>query len=92
MRTKAVVDKFPKSCTVTKLGDLKAKLEKQRVYSNVTGKRILHEETNRNSDMFCEFVFANNKINMTTQFQYKQIHKITCKYPNKTVINRSDHV
>ena len=47
------------------------------MYSNATSKHILHEETNRNGEMLCEFALANYTITMTTQFQHKQVHKAT---------------
>lgn len=49
-----LVYKAPKSDTVIILGDLYAKLGKEQVYSNLTGKHTLHEETNRNGEMVCE--------------------------------------
>ena len=66
-----VVDKVPKSYTVIILGALSAKLGKEGVYSNVTGKHTLREETNRNGEMLFKFSFANSMIIMNTQFQHK---------------------
>ena len=68
------------------------KHEIKRVCSNVTGKHTLHEETKRSSEMFCEFAIANNRINMITQFQYTQIHKVIGISPDHTVINQIDHL
>jgi len=48
--------------------DLNAKLGKEVVCADVTGKYILNEETNINVEMLCEYAFANNVILMSTQF------------------------
>ena len=48
------------------------------------------EGTNRNGEMLCEFVFANNK--MSTQFQHKKIHKATWIPLSQNTINQIDHV
>jgi len=88
--SKSVVDRVPKCDIVIIFGDPNAKLGKEGIYSNVTGKHTLHEGTNRNVEMKCEFVFANNK--MSTQFQHKQMHKATWIPPSQNTINQIDHV
>ena len=50
-------------------------LGKEAAYQKITGKHTLHEETNRNGELLCDFAAANNMIVMSTQFQHKQIHK-----------------
>ena len=61
-------------------------------YSNVTGKYSLHEETDRNGEILCEYAFANNMITISTQFQLKQIQQATWTSPDQTTINQIDHV
>jgi exonuclease III len=71
----SIVDKVPKSDLTIILGDVNAKLGKEPAYKNITCKCTLHEETNRNGELLCNFAAANNMTVMSTQFQHKQIHK-----------------
>ena len=43
----------------------------------MTGQHTLHEETNRNGELLCEFAYANSMVVMSTNFQHKRMHKIT---------------
>jgi len=54
----SVVHKAPKSDTVIILGDLHEKLGKEQVFSDLTGKHTLQEETNRNGETVCEISFC----------------------------------
>ena len=90
--SKSIVDKVPKCDTVIIFGDLNAELGKEGIYGNVTGKHTLHEGTNRNGEMLCEFAFANNMIMMSIEFQHKQIDIATCIPPSQNNINQTDHV
>jgi len=88
----SVVDKVPKSDLTIILGDVNTKLGKEPAYQKITGKHTLHEETNRNGELLCDFAAANNMIVMSTQFQHKQIHKGTWRSPDHNIINQIDHV
>jgi hypothetical protein len=88
----SIVDKVPKSDLIIILGDVNAKLGKEPAYQKITGKHTLHEETNRNGELLCDFAAANNMIVMSTQFQHKQIHKGTWRSPDYNIINQTDHV
>jgi hypothetical protein len=74
------------------LGDVNAKLRKELAYKKITGKYTLHEETNRNGELLCDFATANNMIVMSTKFQHKQIHTGTWKSPDQNTKNQIDHV
>jgi len=87
-----MVDKVPKSDLIIILGDVYAKLGKESAYQKIIGKHTLHEETNRNGELLCDFSAANNMIVMSTQFQHKQIHKGTWRSPDYNTINQIDHV
>ena len=88
-----MVDKVPKSDQIIILGDdVNAKLGKESAYQKITGKHTLHEETNRNGELLCDFAAANNMTVMSTQFQHKQIHKGTWRSPDYNTINQTDHV
>jgi hypothetical protein len=83
-----VDDKFPIDLVII-FSDLNTKLGMERGQSN----HMLHEETNRNSEMPCEFAFANNTIiMMSAEFQYKQIYKAILIPPDQNTINQRDHI
>jgi hypothetical protein len=88
----SIVDKVPKSDITIILGDVNAKLGNELAYKKITGKYTLHEETNRNGELLCDFAAAKNMIVMSTQFQHKQIRKGTWKSPDQNSINQIDHV
>ena len=67
------------------LGDLNAKIGKDKAYENVTGKHTLHEVSNQNGELICNFAMENNMTVMSTQFQRKTIHKGTCTSPQLTL-------
>jgi hypothetical protein len=54
----SVVHKAPKSDTVIIFCDLNEKLGEEQVFSNLTSKHTLQEETNRNGEMVCEIPFC----------------------------------
>jgi len=57
-----LLDKTPKNDIIIILGDVNVQLGKERLYSEVTGQQTLHEETNRNVELLCEFACANNMV------------------------------
>jgi len=87
-----VVDRTPKSDTVIVSGDANAKLGKEDVYNEVSGKHTLHESSNRNGEMLLEFALGNNLKVMNTQFQHKKIHKGTWLAPDQRTLKQTDHV
>ena len=74
------------------LGDLNAKIGKEKAYENVTGKHMLHEVSNQNGELVCNFAVENNMTVMSTQFQHKTIHKGTWTSPDFTTVNQIDHI
>ena len=74
------------------MGDANAKLGKEDVYNDVSGKHTLHELLNRNGEMLLEFALGNNLKVMSTQFQHKKIHKRTWLAPDQRTLNHIDHV
>jgi hypothetical protein len=87
-----LLDKTPKSDIIIILGDVNAQLGKERLYNEVTGQHILHEETNRNGEMLCEFAYANDMVVMSTNFQHKRIPKITCLSPDQNTASKIVHI
>jgi len=87
-----VSDQTPKSDTILVLGDANAKLGKEDIYKEVSGKHTLHELSNRDGEMLLEFAIGNNVTVMSTQFQHKRIHKGTWLAPDQATLNQIDHV
>jgi exonuclease III len=46
------------------LGDLNAKIGKEQAYSQVSGRHTLHDSSNQNGEMVCNFVIQNNMMIM----------------------------
>ena len=63
-----------------------AKLGKEEVYNEVSGKYTLHELSNRNGEMLLEFAVGNKQKVMSTQFQHKKIHKGTLLAPDQKTL------
>jgi endonuclease/exonuclease/phosphatase family metal-dependent hydrolase len=85
-------DRVPKHDIVMILGDLNAKIGKEKAYENVTGKHTLHDVSNRNGKTVCNFAIENTMTIMSTQFQHKTIHKGTWISPELTTVNQIDHI
>jgi exonuclease III len=62
-----LLDKTPRNDKIIILGDVNVQLGKERLYNEVTGQQTLHEETNRNGELLCEFAYANNMAVMSTK-------------------------
>jgi endonuclease/exonuclease/phosphatase family metal-dependent hydrolase len=85
-------ERVPKHGIVLIFGDLNAKIGKEKAYEKVTGKHTLHEVSNQNGELVCNFAIENNLTVMSTQFQHKTIHKGTWTSPDFTTVNQIDHV
>jgi len=85
-------ERVPKHDVVLILGDLNAEIGKEKAYENVTGKHTLHEISNQNGELVCNFATENNLTVMRTQFQHKRIHKGTWTSPDFKTVNQIDHV
>jgi endonuclease/exonuclease/phosphatase family metal-dependent hydrolase len=88
---KSTFERVPKH-DVLILGDLNAKIGKEKAYENVTGKHMLHQISNQNGELVYNFAIENNLAVMSTQFQHKGIHKGTWTSPDFTTVNQIDHV
>jgi len=85
-------NKTPKNDIIIILDDVTAQLGKERLYNEVTGQHTLHEETNRNSELLCEYACANNVVIMSTNFEHKRTHKITWLSPDQNTAIQIDHI
>ena len=84
-------DRVPKHDTVMILGDLNAKIGKEKACESVRGKNTPHDISNQNGEMVYNFAIENNFTVMSTQFQHKTIHNGTWISPDFTV-NQIDHI
>ena len=74
------------------MGDMNAKLEKEKVFSQVIGRYTLHNTSNENGEMVANYAIINDMFLISTNFQHKKIHMVTwTSYDHKT-INQIDHV
>jgi len=80
-------DRAQKHDIVMILGDLNTKIDKEKAYESVAGKNTLHDISNQNGEMVCNFAIENNMTVMSTQFQHKTIHKGTWILPDLTAVN-----
>ncbi|CAG4952071.1 unnamed protein product [Parnassius apollo] len=67
--------KVPKYDALCVLGDFNAKVGKENIYADVTGKHSLHEDTSDNGELLCNFAVANNLFICGTKFPHKNIHR-----------------
>jgi endonuclease/exonuclease/phosphatase family metal-dependent hydrolase len=84
--------KVPKHDLLLILGDYNAKIGRERDYQNVTRNHTLHDITNRNGELVCEYAIANDMVVASTFFQHKSIHKGTWISPDTLTLNQIDHV
>jgi len=85
-------NKIPKHDIVIIMGDLNAKIGKEKLYQQVAGKYTLHESTNGNGEWACEYAIANNMKIVSTCYQCKRIHIGTWTSPDGNTVNQIDHV
>jgi hypothetical protein len=87
-----VYDRIPRHDIVILLGDVNAKTGREDVYRPVSGIHTLHDISNKNGELICEYAVANNMSVMSTEFQHKRIHKGTWMASDGQILNQTDHV
>jgi exonuclease III len=85
-------DRIPKHDLIIILGDMKAKLGKEKAFSQAIGRHTLHNVSNENGEMVANYAISNNMFSASTNFQHKKIHLGTWISPNQQTINQIDHV
>ncbi|XP_071037111.1 craniofacial development protein 2-like [Parasteatoda tepidariorum] len=74
------------------LGDLNAKVGREREFKYVTRGSSLHDATNDSGHKLTDFAASHNIIIRSTSFPHKNIHKDTWRAPCGTYANQIDHV
>ncbi|XP_025203118.1 craniofacial development protein 2-like [Melanaphis sacchari] len=74
------------------LGNLNAKIRKERIYYNVAEKHNLHEHSNDNSSRLANFASGKGLIIKSTMLPCKDIYKYTWVSPDGRHKNQIDHV
>jgi len=74
------------------LGDLNAKIGKERIYNNLAGMHSLHEHSNDNGSKLPNFATEKGLIIKSTMLPQKDIHKYTWVSPDGWHKNEIDHV
>jgi hypothetical protein len=72
---KKIQHRIPQHDVIVLLGDMKAKIGSEDTYSSATGKYSLHEESNSNGELICEYGAANNMYIVSTKFKHKEYTK-----------------
>jgi exonuclease III len=71
---KRTQNRTPKRDIIIILGDMNAKLGKEKVLSQAIGRHTLHSVSNENGEMVANYAISNNMFLVSTNFQHKKIH------------------
>ena len=74
------------------LGDMIAKIGREKMYKPVTGQESIHKESNNNGESLIDFAVSRNMIVSSTYFPHKRIHKMKWGSPDGTTFNQIHHV
>ena len=85
-------DTVPKHDVTIILGDMNAKLGKEKAFSQVVGRHTLHNISNENGEIVINYAISNDMFLINTNFQHKKIHIGTWTSPDHQTINQIDHV
>ena len=87
-----IQEKVPKHDLLIIIGDYNAKIGRERVYQKAIRNHTLHETSNRNGELTCEYAIANDMVIASTFFQHENTHKGTWISTDTLTLNQIDHV
>ena len=85
-------DRVPKHDVTIKLGDMNAKLGKEKLFSQVVGRHTLHDISNENGETLANYAISNVMFLISTGFQHRNMHTGTWISADHQTINQIDHV
>jgi exonuclease III len=85
-------NKIPKHDVKIVMGDMNAKIGKEKQYRQTIGKESLHRESNDNGQRLIDFAISRNMVVKSMWNQRKDIHKMTWRSPDGSTCNEIDHV
>ena len=83
---------FPKHDLTVILGDMNAKLGKEKTFSQVVGRHTLHNSSNKNGELAANYVISNDTFLISPNFQHKKIPNGTWISPDHQTLNQINHV
>ena len=85
-------DTVPKQDVTIILGDMNAKLGKEKVFSQEAVHHTLHDISNENGKIVANYAISNDMFLTSTNFQHMKIHIGMWASPDLQTINQTDHV
>jgi len=85
-------DRVPKHDIIIIVGDMNAKLGKEKVFSKVVGRHTLHNISKVNGEMVANYAISNDMFLISSNFQHKKIHTGTWISPDHQTINQTSHI
>jgi exonuclease III len=67
-------NRVPKHGVIIVMGDMNAKLGKEKVFNQVVGRHTLHNISNKKGEMVANYAINNDMFLISTNFQHKNIH------------------
>lgn len=87
-----IIASIPASDVIVPLGDFNAQVGREQCFASVAGNHSLHDESNDNGCRVANFAISNGLVIKSTQFQRKDIYKVTWTSNDNRTQTQIDHV
>ena len=88
-----VFDKLPGHDVKLLLGDFNARIGRDNsTWSGIISKESFHDYSNENGKRLLEFCTMYQLTIVGTLFQHRDIHKASCRSPNRRTVTQIDHI